>query len=350
VVRVLDLLDALSLSAHATVNISAITSAATVELLVDGASQGQRAGGGAVASWAMRAPPGANCSWPAPQNGVQCKGLSNTTAGAASAAACAAAACAARAAVWQWEPTLGCWTGTPAASPCPPPAKPGTRWVGGGGGGGPPPAAPPFKNATAVARDAGGAVVGAHTVLAPRSAVAPAALALTVDVPSPATGTGARLLLDGGDVALLRAALLDGAGGALVSGAPANVTFSIVSGPGRIAGVGAGDPTAHEQPNGATVATFGGLARALVAVTVDCVSPGRDIINAVDGARGQTTVVPEGAPCPTADIVVAVDAPGLPRATVAISVSGDAEADGVRAAAAAGINTAAIGYLASFVG
>jgi hypothetical protein len=350
VVRVLDLLDALVTGSAHTAKVSAITSAATVELLVDGRSQGRRAGGGAVVTWAVPFPPAANCSWPTPLNGVQCKGLANTTAGAASPAACEAAACAAGAPVWQWEPTLGCWAGTPTATPCPPPAHPGRHWVGAGASGSPAPLPPPFQNATAVARDAGGAVVGAHTVIAPRNAATPAALGLYVDVPSPATGTGAKLLLDGSDVALLRAALLDGVSDALVSGAPLNVTFSIVSGPGRVAGVGAGDPAAHEQPNGATVATFGGLARALVVVTVDCTSPARDVARAVDGDAGQTTVLPEGAPCPTEDIVVAVDAPGLPRATVAISVSSDAAADGVLAAAAAGLRTAAVEYVAAFVG
>ncbi len=351
VVRVLDLLDALGGAGAHGFSVSAITSAANVELLVDGASQGQKASGGAVVSWDVNAKPAANCSWPTPLNGVQCKGLKNTTASGAreSAGACARAACALGAAVWQWEPTLGCWTGAPSATPCPAPSRPGVHWVGGGAGGGPAPP-PPFRNVTAVARDAGGDVVGAHTVLAPRTPAAPAALGLYVDVPSPATGTGARLVLDGGDVALLRAATLDGAGGALVSGAPVNLSFSVLSGPGRIAGVGSGDPASHEQPNGATVATFGGLARALVVVTVDCTSPGRDLVRAGDGERGQTTVVPEGVPCPTDNIVVAVDAPGLPRATVEIAVSGDVAADGVLAAAAAGMRTAAVEYVAAFVG
>ena len=56
------------------------------------------------------------------------------------------------------------------------------------------------------------------------------------------------------------------AAGVLVSTAPVNVTCSVLSGPGRVVGVGAGDPASHEQPNGDTVATVGGVVRCLVQV------------------------------------------------------------------------------------
>lgn len=54
----------------------------------------------------------------------------------------------------------------------------------------------------------------------------------------------------------------------LVSTVPVNITCKVVSGPGRIAGVGAGNPASHEQPNGDVVATVGGVARCLVQVRV----------------------------------------------------------------------------------
>jgi hypothetical protein len=151
------------------------------------------------------------------------------------------------------------------------------------------------KNATLLTLDASGAVVATHTVLAPVSAV-PASLALFLDSPSVTTGTGSALYLDGEDIALVRVALVD-AVGTVISMASANVTFSILSGPGRIAGVGSGDPASHAQPNGAVIATFGGLARGLVQVTVDCVSIARDRILAIDGDGGaRTTVIAPGAP------------------------------------------------------
>ena len=232
-------------------------------------------------------------------------------------------------------------------NPCPPPNKPGTHWVGGGRGS---PSAS-FRNATLVARDAGGAVVATHSVRSPTAAPV-LALTLTLDVPSATTGTGARVLLDGLDCALLRVSLVDSTNGALVVDADVNVTFTVISGPARFAGVGNGDPTSHDQPNGATLPTFGGLARGIVIASVDCVGADRDRARAVDvdGASGPTTVLPAGAPCPTSDIVVAVDAPGLARTTIAIPVSGDADADGVLAAARAAMATGAIAYVDAFNG
>ena len=67
------------------------------------------------------------------------------------------------------------------------------------------------------------------------------------------------------DIALLRVSATDAAG-VLVSAVPVNITCSVLSGPGRLVGVGAGNPASHEQPNGDVVATFGGVARCLVQV------------------------------------------------------------------------------------
>ena len=140
--------------------------------------------------------------------------------------------------------------------------------------------------------------------------------------------------------------------GALVSTAPVNVTFSVVSGPGRIAGVGSGDPTSHEQPNGATVATFGGLARVFVVVTLDCTSNNRARMLAVDadGAAGRTRVLPPGEPCPTDDIVVEASAPGLPAVQASVPVSGNAGSDSVDAVARASVAVSASKYLDAFLG
>jgi hypothetical protein len=73
-------------------------------------------------------------------------------------------------------------------------------------------------------------------------------LGLTIDAPSVATGTGSAVLLDGHDVALLRASVLDANGNVVHLGSN-NVSFRIVSGPGAIQGAGNGDPHCHEPNN-----------------------------------------------------------------------------------------------------
>jgi hypothetical protein len=99
-------------------------------------------------------------------------------------------------------------------------------------------------NLTAVGHTAAGAAVATHTV---QTAAEATKVVVSVDVPSIATGTGSALLLDGQDVGLVRAEVVD-ALGRIVPSAAHNVTFTVVSGPGRVIGVGNGDPTNH-QPN-----------------------------------------------------------------------------------------------------
>jgi len=111
--------------------------------------------------------------------------------------------------------------------------------------------AQPFRpgNLTALAYDA---IAGGRVIARDESVThgAAASMVLSVDVPSPRTGTGQALLLDGQDTALLRLSIVDSTG-QLVSGgvqSATNVTFSVIEGPGRIVGVGNGQPTSHE-PN-----------------------------------------------------------------------------------------------------
>ena len=84
-----------------------------------------------------------------------------------------------------------------------------------------------------------------------------------VDVPSVDSGTGAALLLDGEDTALIRVMMADGAG-SLRSTAVANVSARVVSGPGRVLGIGSGDPACKCQPRDASCVTYGGLIRVQV--------------------------------------------------------------------------------------
>jgi hypothetical protein len=204
------------------------------------------------------------------------------------------------------------------------------------------------KNATIVAIDDGGRRVASHTVLAPGL---PAALVLVVDSPSPASGTGAALYLDGEDIALVRASVVD-ENGVLVTYQPFNVTFSVLSGPGRLAGIGNGDPASHQAQRGTVAATFAGLARALVQVSVDCTSDHRDLMAQVDVDGGKRTViVPPGQPCPTADpIVLLATAPGLVNATVSIRVSGSPGDHPFAVAAATGTALTGYTYLRDFAG
>lgn len=89
----------------------------------------------------------------------------------------------------------------------------------------------PKSNLTAQCRAADNkTVLASHTIVAPGAA---AALRLSLDAPSQGKGTGSALLLDGQDVAMLRAEVLDAQGGLVTSGS-ANVTFEVTAGPGRV--------------------------------------------------------------------------------------------------------------------
>ena len=343
VARMTDLLDQL-VPSDGTVTLHGIASTGMAELLVDGVSQGTQMMSGSSVAWQVAVPPlprSASCAWPVRQDGVQCKGLTHTPAGNASDAACAAAACAAGAPTWQRAVAAGCWIGSPAALPCPPPAD-GDAWMGAR-------RAAPLHNATLIALDADGTPRARHTVLLPAD-TGVAALALALVIPSLASGTGTTLYLDGQDVGLVAARTVD-ARGVLVSTAPTNITWAVVAGPGRIAGIGAGDPRSHEQPNGNVVATFGGLAHAIVQVALDCTSLSRARMLAIDldgGAR--TQVLPPGTPCPAgALLTISASAPGLPTATINIALSGEPQ-DAPLAAAIAGFESGATAYLADFEG
>jgi len=168
-------------------------------------------------------------------------------------------------------------------------------------------------------------------------------IVLSVDVPSPLTATGTKLVLDGEDTALVRASLTDGSG-ALCS-APSRDTLVqfAVAGAGRIVGAASGSPTAANgtnHPAGTSVVrTFGGMASAVVQVTLDCTSAHREAMRAVDadGGQGPVVVVGEAQVCDLAPIVITatITAPGVSgeatqadvhAATASIAVSNDSSA------------------------
>ena len=194
---------------------------------------------------------------------------------------------------------------------------------------------------TAVARDAKGAEVARHTVHTSRGAAV--GLTLTIDAPHATTGTGAALLLDGQDAALLRATLVDAAGRRAPL-ATHNVSFRIVSGPGRVQGAHNGDPRNHEPNDAPWHSAYHGLVRAVVRVTS---TAGRDprersLLAQID-ARGPMAAAAAGgggggaaaAAAAAEPIVVEATADGFAPARVTIPTSADASAAGVLAAAAA---------------
>ena len=91
---------------------------------------------------------------------------------------------------------------------------------------------------TAYALDSTGSEVDSHSI---SSTGAVAAVQLSIDAPSAATGTGDALVADGEDTAMVRATLVDSQG-LLVPGSNNNITFTVLSGPGRIWSTHNGDP------------------------------------------------------------------------------------------------------------
>ena len=180
------------------------------------------------------------------------------------------------------------------------------------------------------------------TVLATARAAswgAPAALALTLDAPSPRTGTGGAVLLDGVDVALLRATVVDAAGNACGDAAP-TITFAVTAGPARIVGTHNGDPSLQALAGEAAVPAYGGLARAIARVTLAAAgSPAdRQLLAAVnvDAGRGNSSAVATSGAPPPAAFTVTASAPGLAPATIEVPLSTD-PADAVLAVAAASV-------------
>lgn len=153
------------------------------------------------------------------------------------------------------------------------------------------------KNVTVVAVDVSGRAVGSHTLLAAGSAVK---LELAIDVPSPSTGTGSAMFLDGQDVAFIRAQLVDEAG-TISRDSDANITWSVASGPIRIVGVGSGAIANHQHTQGTTYETWQGLGRCVVQVTIDCTSKHRDLAKRIDIGAEATAY---GEACPAKDAVL----------------------------------------------
>ena len=184
-------------------------------------------------------------------------------------------------------------------------------------------------NLTAIALDEGLKNMATHTVC---TCGAPVKVVASVDVPSEKTGTGMALLLDGEDAGMVRASIVDSAG-RVVQSSTHNVTFRVVSGPGRIIGVGNGDPSCHEPNHVPWRSAYHGLARAIIQVTEDnatSVEHRRRLLQ-IDREGGVRTriIPPEASIKASKEIVVEASVAGLGSSSVSIPVSSDAATDSV---------------------
>ena len=187
---------------------------------------------------------------------------------------------------------------------------------------------------TATALDSQKQVKASHTV---ETSGKPAKLVLVVDVPSEATGTGTSLVLDGQDAGMISAAVID-SNENVVRSFSDKVKFRIASGPGRIIGVGNGDPTCHEPNQVSSRSAYHGLARVIVQTNINAASSPyhRRRMIQIDRDGGIRTPIasPDYTPPVVADtIVVEATVKGLETSTVSIPVSTDAVSHSVFAAA-----------------
>jgi Domain of unknown function (DUF4982)/Glycoside hydrolase family 2 C-terminal domain 5 len=162
----------------------------------------------------------------------------------------------------------------------------------------------------------------------------PNALVLSLDCPAIATGTGKALYLDGQDVALVRATIVDSLGQAMHMSTH-NVTFAILSGPGRIVGTANGDSKSYQPHTSSWQSAYHGLVRAVIQVTsLAALQPTiANLLQDVDRLSLSSWQYPSLDD--DADIILEATTPGLPKATLRIPTSVDPN-DSVLSVAAAG--------------
>jgi hypothetical protein len=148
--------------------------------------------------------------------------------------------------------------------------------------------APQFApgNLTAIGYDTSGAAVAKDISLTVGS---PSTIRLSLDAPSILTGTGEALLLDGQDAALVRVTVVDDDGNMVPSSNHIQIAFNVVSGPGRVIGVGNGNPTSHEPNKASTRMIYNGLARAIVQTTINSATADRARQAEIDTEGGKRT-------------------------------------------------------------
>ena len=176
-----------------------------------------------------------------------------------------------------------------------------------------------------------------HTRFSWRS---PARIELTMDAPSTRTGTGSAVYLDGQDVALIRATIVDGRG-VVVRNSVANVTFTVLSGPARVLGCGNGDPADRHPQHAAWKPAYHGLVRVILQTTVRATGSltSREIEamlnpDAGSGVTSSKILLEDDASKLPLFFSVAADSPGMPRAMLQVPVSVDPQHSPLSSAAA----------------
>ncbi len=163
-------------------------------------------------------------------------------------------------------------------------------------------------------------------------------IVLSIDAPSVRTGTGSAVYLDGQDVALIRASVVD-TNGVVVHDSTANITFSVSKGPARLVGVGNGDP-ANIEPNKAPwKSAYHGLVRAIFRTTLIATGSVQylEMLAAVNPDAGtgplSSSVLAEGSTAPDSFEITATS-PGLASAKLTIPLSVNPKDDPLKVAAA----------------
>lgn len=178
-------------------------------------------------------------------------------------------------------------------------------------------------NVTVVCVGEDGGITASQRIDSILTAGVATAIVLSLDAPSVKTGTGTSLLLDGHDVAMLRATIVDASGTSVTS--TANVSFSIKGGPGRVIATHNGDQACHE-PNDATWhSAYVGLVRCFVQVTEHRVGSidARRQLASIDREVAHTTVPTADFPKVAESITVVASSPGLTSAEIEIPVSAE---------------------------
>ena len=176
--------------------------------------------------------------------------------------------------------------------------------------------------ATALATDSN-TVLATHVASSPGD---PASLRLSLDAPTPRTGTGSALYLDGVDVALVRVEVLD-QDGIVVHGCDSSITFTLLSGPGMLHSTVNGNPADHVPIHSHTREVYQGLARAVIRSTIDASGSEEDralrkLVNSDAGRGGMSATI-------TLDevvepVVVEACTVGLPCTRLSIPTSANA--------------------------
>lgn len=169
---------------------------------------------------------------------------------------------------------------------------------------------------------------GSHSVHTPQTNAA--GIILSIEAPSPRTGTGTALVADGQDVAMVSATLVDAAGVPVTSGAAGslNITFTVVKGNGRLLAMHSGTPYPAVDSIEPTIPAHRGVVMAFVRSTEVKAGSASErarlkMMHMDAGLGGAATIYTGYDQNDAADIVVQASADGIKPATITIPVTSD---------------------------